>query len=341
MPRPMTRRNAVPVPQALFGRALSLQRPAVLAYLRGIRRRHPDADPERITMLVTRHYVWAVTGGGTAVGASAVIPGIGTLAGLGLAAAETGGFLESTALYAQALAELAWLPVDDRARADALVLGIILGGSGRKLVREFASQAYGGHTLGGSGSSAQGGLKRPRGPSAANSAARIVQQGRRSGWAATVTSQLPQALINPLTKRLKHTLISKYAAGTLGSVAARILPFGVGAAAGGLVNNSMARSVVRSAREAFGPLPPAFPESLEPRCDKVRDSTDPVTNAGPQLSDSPAPDLSAADLYEPGAPERPRTHRTDRPTRRLGKLQPASRPNKHRPGPRSLTRGTR
>ena len=57
---------------------LAIQRPVVVAHLRSIRRRSPNATPDQIVRILERRYLAAVTTGGAAVGATAVIPGIGT-----------------------------------------------------------------------------------------------------------------------------------------------------------------------------------------------------------------------------------------------------------------------
>src|SRR5699024_1141563 len=58
----------------------------------------------------------------------------------GVASAETAGFLESTALFAQAVSEIHGLPVQDAKRANALVLGLMLGKDGKNLVPRFRQQ---------------------------------------------------------------------------------------------------------------------------------------------------------------------------------------------------------
>lgn len=62
----------------MLDRVLAVQRPAVVAHLRGIRLRHPDATTADIARILERRYLTAVTTGGAAVGATAVVPGIGT-----------------------------------------------------------------------------------------------------------------------------------------------------------------------------------------------------------------------------------------------------------------------
>ncbi len=70
---------------------LSVQRPVVVAHVRALRRRHPRSSPAEIIQILEREYLAAVTTGGAAVGASAVIPGVGMAAALGLSGVETVG----------------------------------------------------------------------------------------------------------------------------------------------------------------------------------------------------------------------------------------------------------
>ena len=86
----------------MLDRVLSVQRPAVLAHLRSVRLRHPDASPQEILRILERRYLAAVTTGGAAVGATAVVPGIGTGVTLALSGVETVGFLEATTPIARA-----------------------------------------------------------------------------------------------------------------------------------------------------------------------------------------------------------------------------------------------
>ncbi|TFI18892.1 hypothetical protein E4A41_14680, partial [Micrococcus endophyticus] len=75
------------------------------------------------------------------VGGTAIVPGIGTVAALGLSAAATVGFMEATALYAQSLAELHGITMEDPQRAEALVMALMLGDDAKELLREAAAKA--------------------------------------------------------------------------------------------------------------------------------------------------------------------------------------------------------
>ena len=224
-------------PRALnttLDRFLGIQRPAVLAHLRSLRRRHPEATADDLARMLERRYVAAVTSGGAAVGATAVIPAIGTGVTLALSGLETAGFLEATALYAQSMSELHGIAVDDPERARALVLTMMLGREGSDLVRQLAGQFGGGGVT------------------------------RTAYWGELVTSTLPSMVVGPLVDRLKSAFIRQFAVRGGASIVARAIPFGVGAVIGGAGNNILARRVVQNARLAFGPAPLVIPEALTP-----------------------------------------------------------------------------
>jgi len=216
-------------------RVLAIQRPAVLAHLRSIRLRHPEATTDEIVRILERRYLAAVTTGGAAVGATAVVPGIGTGVTLALSGVETFGFLEATALFAQSVTEVHGIPVSDPDRARALVLTLMLGKEGIDLVSQLAGQAAG------------------RGP------------GRDKYWGELVTKTLPRAAVGPLVDRLKTTFIHQFAARGGASWIGKALPFGIGSAIGGAGNNILGRRVLVNSRRAFGPPPAILPPDLEPR----------------------------------------------------------------------------
>lgn len=219
----------------ILDRVLAVQRPAVLAHLRSIRLRHPDATPTEILRILERRYLAAVTTGGAAVGATAVVPGIGTGVTLALSGVETVGFLEATALYAQSIAEVHGLAVDDPDRGRALVLALMLGAEGVDLVSQLAAQASG-------------------------------RGGTRAGyWGEMVTKTLPRAAVGPLLDRLKTSFVRQFATRGGASWIGKALPFGVGAVVGGAGNHLLGRRVLVNSRRAFGPPPPVLPADLEPR----------------------------------------------------------------------------
>jgi hypothetical protein len=216
-------------------RVLAIQRPVVLAHLRSIRLRHPSASPSEIVRILERRYLAAVTTGGAAVGATAVVPGIGTGITLTLSGVETVAFLEATALFAQSVAEVHGVPVENPDRARALVLTLMLGKEGIDLVSQLAGQAAG------------------KGVS------------RDKYWGELVTKTIPRAAVGPLVDQLKNVFMRHFAVRGGASWIGKALPFGIGAAVGGAGNNILGRRVLVSARRAFGLAPLTLPAELEPR----------------------------------------------------------------------------
>ena len=228
-------------------RLLTVQRPAVLAHIRSIRRGKPNASPAEIIGVLERRYLTAVTAGGALVGASAAVPAIGTGTSLVLSGVETAGFLEASALFAQSVTEVHGIVVDDPDRARALVMTLVLGSAGTDLVKQLAGQAAGG-------------------PS------------RSAFWGESVTKQLPRAVVGPIADRLKHLFVRRFTVAQGTNVVGRLIPFGIGAVIGGGGNHLLGRQIVRTAREGFGPPPDVLPAWLEPEARAPRRvvTTDPT-----------------------------------------------------------------
>lgn len=218
-----------------FDRLLTAQRPAVLAHIRSIRKRHPDANPARIIRILERRYLAAVTTGGAGVGAAAVIPGVGTGISLVLTGVETAGFLETSALFAQSVTEVHGIAVTDPDRARTIVMAMMLGKSGADLVRNLAAQATG----------------------------RGIPQ--TTFWGDVIGKNVPQAFMAPIADRMQKAFIGRFSRNTATGAVGRLMPFGIGAVIGGTANNMLGRRVVTSSRIAFGPPPAVFPPNLEPR----------------------------------------------------------------------------
>jgi hypothetical protein len=214
-------------------RVLSIQRPVVLAHLRGIRRLHPNATPEQLLVILERRYAAAVTTGGAAVGASAMLPFVGTGISLALSGVETAGFLETTALFAQSVTEVHGIAVTDPDRARALVMTLMMGKAGTDLLRQMASQATG------------------------------VGSTRSAYWGQVVTSSLPQMVVAPIADQLRKAFLKKFAVGQGANALGRAIPFGIGAAVGGIGNLVLSRTVIQGARTAFGPPPLGFVPDVE------------------------------------------------------------------------------
>jgi len=204
-------------------RLMGIQRPAVVAHLNSIKRKHPGATTEQLHWVLERRYLAAVTSTGAATGATAVLPAIGTVTALALSAAETVAFLESTALFAQSVAELHGITVDEPERTRSLVLALMLGKEGSDIVKQFGLEM-------------------------------LNEDATRAGyWGEVVNDSLPGAFVAPLLNRLKTAFFKRVAAHQAGSVIGRALPYGIGAVVGGIGNNVLGRRVITAARSAFPP----------------------------------------------------------------------------------------
>lgn len=204
-------------------RWLAVQRPVVTSHLRAISA--PDATPGQTIHRLERRYLAAVTTSGAAVGATAVVPAIGTGMTLALAGVETAAFLEATALFAQSVSEVHGLPLNNPDRARALVMAVMLGEEGSELVRSWGMQVL------------------------------QPEATRELYWGEVIASTLPRAVVGPLTAKLRTVFLRRYAAQGAAGILARALPFGVGAVIGGTGNHLLGRRVVRNAQLAFGPAP--------------------------------------------------------------------------------------
>lgn len=210
-----------------------------MAHLRRVASRNKTSNPAALTRALEARYIAAVTAGGSAVGATAAVPAVGTVAALALASAETVGFLEATALYAHSLAEVHGITLNDPDRARAIILTLLLGDEGLTLLKQVTSQAKGGAT-------------------------------RSTFWGEFVGSVLPRQMLAPLVDQLKGMFLRKVATTGSASVIGKAIPYGVGAVIGGVGNYVLARRVVARSRTAFGPAPHVLPlELTQPRVNVV------------------------------------------------------------------------
>jgi hypothetical protein len=210
-------------------RAVQIQRPLVVGYIRRLQKKHPRATAAQLADIAERDYLRAVAGGGALVGATAVVPGVGTVASLGLSAAATVGFLEATALYATSLAELHGIRLTNPEKAGTMVMAIMLGEEGTALLGTLSGQASGGPT---------------------NTWGNVLSKSMVVPGFGSVRKRIQTAFLKNLLKRQGTALFG------------RALPFGIGAVVGGAGNLMMGRAVAKNAREAFGPMPDTIPGEL-------------------------------------------------------------------------------
>lgn len=232
--------------QAQIFKAISVQRPVVVEYLKSLRRDKPNATPEQLLRELEKRYLATVTTASTGVGASAAIPGVGIPIALGLGVADLLFFYETSALYVLSVAELHGIAVTDAERARPLVFGMLLGKKSQAKVSTLVLTAAG---AGGATAAARTG------------AATAMASKIPGGWGEVLTQQLPDSALAPLTvvmAREALKLSGKLGAGTLG----KAVPFGIGAIIGGVGSFTFGKDVVKASRTAFPTAPEAFPEWL-------------------------------------------------------------------------------
>lgn len=214
--------------------AVAVQRPLVIAHLNYLRKKHPNATAAELAKEVEQEYMLAVTATGAGVGATAAVPGIGTVTSIGLSAVATVGFLEASAIYAQSLAELHGVTTEDPEKARALVMAILMGDEGSSMISALTRQAAGKGT------------------------------GPMAGWGAAFTQGttgkggLWDVAAKEIQKRFLRRMLATQGASMLG----RAIPFGIGAAVGGVGNRILGKKVVEAAQLAFGPLPTVIPGEI-------------------------------------------------------------------------------
>jgi hypothetical protein len=204
-----------------------VQAPAVQAYVQRLRRNHPDASPAEIVTKLEKRYLAAVTASGAAVGSAAAFPGIGTLTAMSAVAGETVVFLEATALFVLAVAEVHGIPAHHHEHRRALVLAVLVGDESKGAVRD------------------------------------LVGPGRTGGgWLGEAAAALPLPAASQLNNRLLKYFVKRYALKRGAIAFGKMLPMGIGAVVGGGGNRYMGKKIVSNARNAFGPAPARWPVSL-------------------------------------------------------------------------------
>lgn len=211
----------------ILERGTRAQGPAVKAYVDRLRKQNPDASPADIAKKLEVRYLSAVMASGAAVGSAAAFPGIGTLTAMASVAGETVVFLEATAVYVLALAEVYGIPAEHRERRRALVLAVLVGEDGKRAVAD------------------------------------LIGPGRTKGaWVADGAATLPLPALSQLNSRLLRYFVERYTLKRGAIAFGKMLPVGIGAVVGGAGNRLMGKRIVANARAAFGTPPPRWPATL-------------------------------------------------------------------------------
>lgn len=205
-------------------RAIRTQTGLARAYVRSLRKNHPDESPAQLRERLDSRFLTTVTASGAAVGATAAVPGVGTVIAFGAIGAESLVFLEAAAFYTLAVAEVHGVEVRRGEHEELLVMTVMLGASGTALL---------------SNSIASGG-------------------GAAGGSLATRALRVPG--LREVNRRMMNRFIRKFAVKRATLAMGKLAPAGVGAAVGGWGNRRLGRTVVDTANATFGAPPAEWPD---------------------------------------------------------------------------------
>lgn len=226
--------------------AIAVQRPAVTAYIKEIRRKRPNATPAEVMKVIESQYVATTTTASAAIGASASIPAVGVPVAIGLGVGDLLFFYETTALFALCMAELRGIPIDDPERAKALVLGALLGEKRKSKIAPMILAAL------------------PAGANLAGAkmAVGAAAKGAIPKWGDLLAEQIPDAALVPVTIVLARKAIAQGAVMGTVKISSKAIPV-IGAVAGGATSFYFGSSVVKSCRDGFAAPVETWPEWLE------------------------------------------------------------------------------
>jgi hypothetical protein len=142
-------------------------------------------------------------------------------------AGETVVFLEATAVFVLATADVYGIPADHRERRRALVLSVLVGEDSRHAIAD------------------------------------LVGPGRTSGaWLTDSAAALPLPALSQLNTRLLRYFVKRYTLKRSTVALGKMLPMGIGAVIGGVGNRVMGKRIVANACKAFGAPPKRWPVGL-------------------------------------------------------------------------------
>jgi hypothetical protein len=144
---------------------------------------------------------------------------------LATAPLEIASFLELTAVFAHAVAEVHGVHVDDPESKRLLILAVTLGGPGADLVEHLAGRS-GAH------------------------------------WGRLLVRRVPAETLKRVNKALGRSFLTKYGTKQGALVLGRAAPFFLGSAIGAAGNAALAQGSIAAARRAFGPPPALFPYAM-------------------------------------------------------------------------------
>lgn len=227
-------------------KAIAVQRPAVTAYIKEVRRKNPAASPAEVMKKIESQYVATTTIASATIGASAAIPAVGIPIAIGLGVADLLFFYETTALFALCMTELRGIPIDNPERAKAIVLGALLGEKRKSRVTELV----------------MGALPAGTAISAARTIAGASLSGAAPSWGDLLAQQLPDSALVPVTMVLAKQAIAQGSLMGVVKISSKAIPV-IGAIAGGATSFYFGSGVVKSCRAGFSAPVETWPAWLE------------------------------------------------------------------------------
>lgn len=209
--------------------AVHLQTGTIRAYVHWLRRQNPQASPQQIQELMSKHFRNTATGTGAGVGAAAAVPGIGLVTGAAAIAGESVLFLDLAAFYTVASAYLRGEDIVDPERRRAIVLTTLMGSKGVAVVDALLgenAQAIPNKAM----------LSRFSGPGLAEA-----------------NSVLTRIAMRSMNKRMRRAWFGK------------LLPLGLGAAAGIAANRKMTDIIITNVQGSLGSVPAQLADPLPAR----------------------------------------------------------------------------
>ena len=141
------------------------------------------------------------------------------------------GYLEATALYAQAVAELHGVEPKDEDQNRTRVMALMFGDDGQALMGQLLTSSS-------------------------------TSKSISNKWGLMMGKSGSNAKFFDVGRSIRNMFVKRFIARQSGAMLGRALPFGIGAFVGGGANLAMARQVIKSADEAFGEFPEQFPPNL-------------------------------------------------------------------------------
>lgn len=219
-PSPRSHRKRLVLPRTIaevldtaLDKAIEVQSPQVAGYVDRLCAAHPQATAPELLRLLERRYLQAVAALGAAAGASAALPGIGTVASVSAAALEITAFVEATTLFALSAARVYGIRNDEPLYLRSLVLGVLVGASGMDIAEQVA--------------------------------------GAKARWGEVLARRGSRDSLGRLNSVLARRLVAQVGARQGVLSVGRALPFGIGAGVGAVGNLALARASVAAVRHAF------------------------------------------------------------------------------------------